>query len=98
MLQFGYVSMFAVVFPLAPLFAYINNIWEFKLDLSQLVKTRRPKVSERGIWLRHGGCIRSRPAGQPNLWTDRVCGLFFSFASIVSCDAARKMKWMNELT
>ncbi|CAN0294437.1 unnamed protein product, partial [Hapterophycus canaliculatus] len=41
-LQFGYVSMFAVVFPLAPLFAYLNNLWEFKLDLSQLVKTRRP--------------------------------------------------------
>lgn len=43
-LQFGYVSMFAVVFPLAPLFAYLNNLWEFKLDLSQLVKTRRPQV------------------------------------------------------
>ncbi|CAM9477388.1 unnamed protein product, partial [Ectocarpus sp. 12 AP-2014] len=52
-LQFGYVSMFAVVFPLAPLFAYINNIWEFKLDLSQLVKTRRPKThaeSSIGAW------------------------------------------------
>lgn len=36
--------MFAVVFPLAPLFAYINNLWEFRLDLSQLVKTRRPQV------------------------------------------------------
>lgn len=36
--------MFAVVFPLAPLFAYVNNLWEFKLDLSQLCKTRRPQV------------------------------------------------------
>ncbi|CAN0242461.1 unnamed protein product [Ascophyllum nodosum] len=41
-LQFGYVSMFAVVFPLAPLFAILNNVWEFKLDQKQLVKSRRP--------------------------------------------------------
>lgn len=43
-LQFGYISMFFVVFPLAPLFAILNNVWEFKLDLSKLVKTRRPQV------------------------------------------------------
>ena len=43
-LQFGYVSMFAVVFPLAPLFAILNNVWEFKLDLGRLVKSRRPHV------------------------------------------------------
>eukprot|EP00903_Cladosiphon_okamuranus_P007574 g7348.t1 len=52
-LQFGYISMFAVVFPLAPLLAYINNLWEFKLDLSQLVETRRPQShaeSSIGAW------------------------------------------------
>lgn len=43
-LQFGYVSMFAVAFPLAPLFALLNNLWEIKLDLNMLVKTRRPQV------------------------------------------------------
>lgn len=43
-LQFGYVSMFVVVFPLAPFFAVANNIWEFKLDLGMLGKTRRPQV------------------------------------------------------
>ena len=38
--------MFAVVFPLAPFFAILNNVWEFKLDLNMLVKTRRPHVRD----------------------------------------------------
>lgn len=44
-LQFGYIAMFFVVFPLAPLFAILNNVWEFKVDQTKLVKTRRPQVS-----------------------------------------------------
>ncbi|CAN0046190.1 unnamed protein product, partial [Sphacelaria rigidula] len=41
-LQFGYLAMFGSVFPLAPLFAMLNNIWEVRLDLSMLLKTKRP--------------------------------------------------------
>lgn len=44
-LQFGYLAMFGSVFPLAPLLAMLNNVWEIRLDLSMLVKTRRPQVS-----------------------------------------------------
>lgn len=43
-LQFGYLAMFGSVFPLAPLFAMLNNIWEVRLDLSMLLKTKRPPV------------------------------------------------------
>jgi hypothetical protein len=36
LIQFGYVTMFAVAFPLAPLFALANNLWEARLDLVKL--------------------------------------------------------------
>ena len=37
-IQFGYVTLFAVAFPLAPLCAYINNLVEAKTDLFKLIK------------------------------------------------------------
>lgn len=43
-LQFGYLAMFGSVFPLAPLFAMLNNLWEIRLDLSKLLNARRPQV------------------------------------------------------
>lgn len=30
--QFGYLALFAPAFPLAPLFAFINNIFEIRID------------------------------------------------------------------
>ncbi|CAN0334131.1 unnamed protein product, partial [Discosporangium mesarthrocarpum] len=52
-IQFGYVSMFSVAFPLAPLLALVNNKFEFMLDLKMLVEGRRPHVhvqSSIGSW------------------------------------------------
>lgn len=43
MIQFGFITIFAVAFPLAPLFALINNIFEIRLDARKfLLYYRRP--------------------------------------------------------
>ena len=53
-LQFGFITIFVAAFPLAPLFALLNNWIEIRLDAQKFVcETRRP-VSERcqdiGVW------------------------------------------------
>ncbi|KAA0188487.1 hypothetical protein HAZT_HAZT006405 [Hyalella azteca] len=53
-LQFGFLTIFVAAFPLAPLFALLNNWVEIRLDAQKFVcETRRP-VAERaqniGIW------------------------------------------------
>ncbi|XP_070498567.1 anoctamin-2 isoform X2 [Chironomus tepperi] len=54
-LQFGFCTLFVISFPLAPLFALINNIFELRLDAKKfLVYYRRPvprRQSDIGIWL-----------------------------------------------
>lgn len=54
-LQFGFCTLFVISFPLAPLFALINNIFELRLDARKfLVYYRRPvprRQSDIGIWL-----------------------------------------------
>ncbi|KAF5304573.1 hypothetical protein FQA39_LY09624 [Lamprigera yunnana] len=54
-LQYGFVTIFVTAFPLAPLFALINNILEMRLDAQKLIKYyRRPvpqRVKDIGIWL-----------------------------------------------
>lgn len=53
-LQFGFITIFVAAFPIAPLFALLNNWIEIRLDASKLIcETRRP-VAERaqniGVW------------------------------------------------
>ncbi|XP_065655307.1 anoctamin-7 isoform X3 [Hydra vulgaris] len=53
-IQFGFITIFVAAFPLAPLFALLNNIFEIRIDSNKLIcETRRP-VAERaqdiGIW------------------------------------------------
>ncbi|XP_048576345.1 anoctamin-4 isoform X2 [Nematostella vectensis] len=54
-LQFGFVTMFVAAFPLAPLFALLNNILELRIDAINFVVTTRRPVAERarniGSWL-----------------------------------------------
>ncbi len=41
-IQFGLITMFVPAFPLAPLFALINNIFEIRIDAYKiLIGTRR---------------------------------------------------------
>ena len=43
MLQFGFVTLFVAAFPLAPVFAVINNIIEVRVDADKFVtQYRRP--------------------------------------------------------
>lgn len=46
-LQFGFVTIFVAAFPLAPLFALLNNILEIRLDARKLVCSYRRPVGVR---------------------------------------------------
>ncbi|XP_065159820.1 anoctamin-1-like isoform X3 [Atheta coriaria] len=52
--QYGFVTIFVTAFPLAPLFALINNVFEMRLDAKKMIKFfRRPvpkRVKNIGIW------------------------------------------------
>lgn len=54
-IQFGFIILFVVAFPLGPLFAFLNNIIEIRVDAYKfLVQLRRPlarRCENIGIWL-----------------------------------------------
>ncbi|XP_076753625.1 anoctamin-1-like isoform X2 [Xylocopa sonorina] len=60
-LQYGFVTIFVAAFPLAPVFALLNNVFEMRLDAKKLlVMYRRPvgqRVIDIGIWYRILGSI-----------------------------------------
>lgn len=53
-IQYGFVTLFVVAFPLAPLFALLNNVFEMRLDAKKFLKYyRRPvptRVKDIGVW------------------------------------------------
>ncbi|XP_044748113.1 anoctamin-1 isoform X1 [Coccinella septempunctata] len=53
-LQYGFVTIFVTAFPLAPLFALVNNVFEMRLDAKKFIKYyRRPvptRVKNIGVW------------------------------------------------
>ena len=53
-IQYGFVTIFVAAFPLAPLLALINNIFEIRLDAYKYTtQMRRPiaqQVKDIGIW------------------------------------------------
>ena len=46
-LQFGFITIFVAAFPLAPLFALINNIVEIRGDAYKFICTFRRPVAQR---------------------------------------------------
>lgn len=52
-IQFGYVAMFCAAFPLAPLAAFVNNVFETRLDGYKFLMSRRSfarQSSGIGVW------------------------------------------------
>ncbi|XP_058800910.1 anoctamin-4 isoform X2 [Phymastichus coffea] len=53
-IQYGFVTLFVAAFPLAPLFALLNNIAEIRLDAYKMVREARRPLAERvediGAW------------------------------------------------
>lgn len=45
-IQYGFVTLFVAAFPLAPLFALLNNIFEIRLDAYKLVTQLRRPIAE----------------------------------------------------
>ncbi|XP_065366433.1 anoctamin-6 isoform X2 [Calliphora vicina] len=54
-LQFGFITLFGLAFPLAPLLALINNIFEVRLDAIKMLKFIRRPIAQRandiGVWM-----------------------------------------------
>lgn len=55
-MQYGFVTIFVTAFPLAPLFALMNNVFEMRLDAKKfLTFYRRPvprQAPDIGVWFR----------------------------------------------
>lgn len=55
-MQYGFVTIFVTAFPLAPLFALINNVLEMRLDAKKFIKYYRRPIPQRvkniGVWYR----------------------------------------------
>ncbi|MPC17495.1 Anoctamin-7 [Portunus trituberculatus] len=53
-IQYGFVTIFVAAFPLAPIFALLNNVVEIRIDAYKyLSKCRRPRaerIQDIGIW------------------------------------------------
>ena len=54
-IQYGFITIFVSAFPLAPLFALLNNVLELRLDAKKLIVLHRRPVAYRvrdiGVWL-----------------------------------------------
>ena len=46
-IQYGFITIFVVALPLAPLFALINNITEIRIDAYKFVVARKRPVTNR---------------------------------------------------
>lgn len=61
--QFGYITVWSVVWPLAPLFALINNWLELRTDAAKIATHVRRPIAERvesiGPWLNTMVCTTS---------------------------------------
>lgn len=71
-IQFGFVTLFVASFPLAPLFALLNNIIEIRLDAKKFVTELRRPVAVRAKdigELAQGSGFRAWRAG----WGKRPC-------------------------
>ena len=55
-LQFGFLTIFCAAFPLAPLFALINNIIEIRVDASKFITQLRRPIAERAATI--GQCVK----------------------------------------
>jgi len=53
-IQYGFVTLFVAAFPLAPFFAFLNNVVEIRLDgYKWITQMRRPlaeRVEDIGAW------------------------------------------------
>lgn len=53
-LQYGFITLFGLAFPLAPLLALINNVIEVRLDAIKMLKFIRRPIAQRarniGVW------------------------------------------------
>ncbi|XP_019861048.1 PREDICTED: anoctamin-7-like isoform X1 [Amphimedon queenslandica] len=53
-IQYGFVTIFVAAFPLAPFFAWVNNVIEIRLDAHKFIQVFRRPLAERaqdiGLW------------------------------------------------
>lgn len=69
-IQFGMVTLFVASFPLAPLFALLNNIIEIRLDAKKFVMELRRPIAAKAKDI--GGC--------PSATTEMKCLFHWTFS------------------
>ncbi len=45
-IQYGFITLFVAAFPLAPLFALLNNILEIRLDANKFIATKKRPLAQ----------------------------------------------------
>ena len=54
-IQFGFLTLFTIVFPLGPFFALLNNVFEIRVDaINYLTDLKRPlskRAQDIGVWI-----------------------------------------------
>ena len=48
-IQYGFITIFACAFPLAPLFALLNNTCELRLDAKKILQLHRRPVAQKVV-------------------------------------------------
>ncbi len=53
--QYGYITLWSIIWPLAPLFAFLNNYVELRSDAVKICSHVRRPIADReasvGVWL-----------------------------------------------
>lgn len=85
-MQFGFITLFSLAFPLAPLLALLNNVIEVRLDAIKMLRFLRRPVGMRardiGVWHSIMTVVtRIAVASSVSLWKISQYQLLFNSAS-----------------
>ena len=75
-LQFGFLTIFCAAFPLAPLFALMNNIMEIRVDANKFTTQLRRPIAERAATI--GQLLNLLHIKKALIWTKRLKTQLFS--------------------
>ena len=48
-IQYGFITIFVCAFPLAPLFALLNNVCELRLDAKKILELHRRPIAQKVV-------------------------------------------------
>ena len=99
-IQFGFVAIFAVSYPLGAAFALLNNLFELRVDGNVLLEgTRRPRYTDAeniGAWMSVLQCSKSpQPPQLPATLVCRVLSAMLRLMRFARCACASQSPWLR---